>query len=376
MSSHQFNRAARTSLARALLALLLVTGAGCASAPHEKHPGTLPSSLPEDEYAAFDVDGRRTHECQVVDQKTLSCTVADDVDPNAALNGPLQQDGLHVVGPSLVAPKSDKAHPIEVVRDADSYDVRIRVTRDAIFVNEKRVVNIVDDRVPAEFKTGPEYSLLIRPLRSILSAKVSDSDDVPSHIVIADKMVPYRIITEVAYTLAQAKLVGDTLPQAVVSERFSVLLYCEPTEESPGKRRICHAVGPEGASLDEVSTIELVTVGHVQTLAWKTGLSNSALMRNFCDPDHIRGVLSSARPRIKACFEAQLSENPELAGKAVVQFKIMPDASIQRAEIFESTLNSLEAETCIVDVLRELRFQKPDGGICVIRYPFVFNDPD
>lgn len=94
---------------------------------------------------------------------------------------------------------------------------------------------------------------------------------------------------------------------------------------------------------------------------------------DFCDKGNIRRVVGGKSNAIKYCFEKELQTNPTLSGKVVAQWKVGLDGSVMEASIASSTLNHKGAEGCITRVIKRMRFEKPNGGICVINYPFVFS---
>ncbi len=93
---------------------------------------------------------------------------------------------------------------------------------------------------------------------------------------------------------------------------------------------------------------------------------------DFCDKTDIRRVVSAKANAIKYCFERQLQRKPELSGKIIAQWKVGLDGKVINASIASSTMGSRAVEGCIQRVVSRMRFAKPDGGICVINYPFVF----
>src|SRR5690606_1275984 len=94
---------------------------------------------------------------------------------------------------------------------------------------------------------------------------------------------------------------------------------------------------------------------------------------DFCDAGNIRRVVGGRANAIRYCFEKELQTNPSLSGQIVAQWRITLDGSVQGASIASSTMNNREVEGCIMRVIERMRFEKPDGGICVINYPFVFS---
>ncbi|QDG49523.1 AgmX/PglI C-terminal domain-containing protein [Persicimonas caeni] len=93
---------------------------------------------------------------------------------------------------------------------------------------------------------------------------------------------------------------------------------------------------------------------------------------DFCDRGDIRKVVGAKASAIKYCFERQLQRQPDLHGKIIAQWKIGLDGKVMSASIASSTMNSRPVESCIEREISRLRFERPDGGICVINYPFVF----
>lgn len=94
---------------------------------------------------------------------------------------------------------------------------------------------------------------------------------------------------------------------------------------------------------------------------------------DFCDKGNIRRVVSAKGNAIRYCYEKELQMNPKLSGKVIAQWKIGLDGKVMSASIASSTINNRKVEGCIARVIKRMRFEKPDGGICVINYPFVFS---
>ena len=94
---------------------------------------------------------------------------------------------------------------------------------------------------------------------------------------------------------------------------------------------------------------------------------------DFCDPADIRRVVNARQNAIRHCFERELQTNPTLSGQITANWRVQLDGSVSNATIAESTMNDRRVEGCIVRVIERLRFEQPDGGICIIQYPFVFS---
>ncbi|MEC9399824.1 MAG: AgmX/PglI C-terminal domain-containing protein, partial [Myxococcota bacterium] len=94
---------------------------------------------------------------------------------------------------------------------------------------------------------------------------------------------------------------------------------------------------------------------------------------DFCDKNNIRRVVNAKSNAIRYCFEQELQSNPSLSGKIIAQWNVNLDGSVMAASVASSTMNNKKVEGCITRVIKRMRFQKPNGGICVINYPFIFS---
>jgi len=94
---------------------------------------------------------------------------------------------------------------------------------------------------------------------------------------------------------------------------------------------------------------------------------------DFCDKNDIRRVVQSKSNAIQYCYERQLQTNPKLQGKIIAQWKVGLQGQVKSTSVTSSTMNNKKVENCILRVVKRMRFEKPDGGICVINYPFVFS---
>ena len=92
----------------------------------------------------------------------------------------------------------------------------------------------------------------------------------------------------------------------------------------------------------------------------------------FCKESNIRDVVQKRANALRNCYEQQLLANPELSGKIIVFWKIGLDGKVTDASIKSTTMNNNRVEACLTQTVRRLRFDKPDGGICVVEFPFIF----
>lgn len=93
----------------------------------------------------------------------------------------------------------------------------------------------------------------------------------------------------------------------------------------------------------------------------------------FCKESNIRDVVQKRSNALRNCYEQQLLANPDLSGKIIVFWKIGLDGKVTDASIKSTTMNNARVESCLTTYIRKLTFDKPDGGICVVEFPFIFS---
>jgi hypothetical protein len=78
--------------------------------------------------------------------------------------------------------------------------------------------------------------------------------------------------------------------------------------------------------------------------------------------------------KISTCYEATLKANPQIEGKIIYEWVINDIGEVGSVEIVESTVNSIELETCNMEILKAMKY-KPLGDGCwaKARYPFVYD---
>lgn len=93
----------------------------------------------------------------------------------------------------------------------------------------------------------------------------------------------------------------------------------------------------------------------------------------FCRPENIKKVVSSKASALRNCYERQLLAEPDLAGKIVMSWKIGTDGSVMDVFVKTSTMKNDKVEGCMERQIKRFKFDPPDGGVCIIEFPFVFS---
>ena len=91
-----------------------------------------------------------------------------------------------------------------------------------------------------------------------------------------------------------------------------------------------------------------------------------------CDRGDIAKNVKRRASALRACYEMQLLSKPNLQGKVTVQWTIDTEGKVKGAKVVSKTLNNVAVTDCVMRTIRRIRFKKPDAGICVIQWPFVF----
>jgi biopolymer transport protein ExbD len=131
-----------------------------------------------------------------------------------------------------MAASGDIAPPVSTTRLAPKDTVAVTITRcappkprevktcrpgdGAIMVGDKTVLTYDQDRIPAQYKDGGENGVLILPLLDQLRKEVDKAKYIAQYnpnaqftgelSVVGDRLMPYRILTEILYTAGQAEL--------------------------------------------------------------------------------------------------------------------------------------------------------------------------
>lgn len=99
----------------------------------------------------------------------------------------------------------------------------------------------------------------------------------------------------------------------------------------------------------------------------------SSTAQGFCKKGNIESVVKRRAGAIRACYEQRLQVNKDLKGKLTVRWTINAEGRVEGATATQNTLNDGETTSCIVRIMARLSFEKPEGGICVVQWPFVFS---
>ena len=82
---------------------------------------------------------------------------------------------------------------------------------------------------------------------------------------------------------------------------------------------------------------------------------------------------AAAAETLRACYEAGMRNNPNLAGRVAVRFVIGRDGSVGSVGNGGSDLPDSGVVSCVVRSFYGLSFPAPDSGIVTVTYPIAFS---
>ena len=92
----------------------------------------------------------------------------------------------------------------------------------------------------------------------------------------------------------------------------------------------------------------------------------------YCQKRDIERVMKSRRGAFKFCYQRSLQMNPSLSGKIVTRFRINEEGKVTNAIVLSNTMGDRNVPKCLVSNVKKLKFPRPQGGQCEVRWPFNF----
>lgn len=97
-----------------------------------------------------------------------------------------------------------------------------------------------------------------------------------------------------------------------------------------------------------------------------------AEVRGALDRELVRRIIRRHINEVKFCYERELTRNPRIEGRVMIQFTIAPTGDVPQSSVQSSTLGSIPVEQCIASAVRRWEFPRPlGGGIVLVTYPFL-----
>jgi outer membrane biosynthesis protein TonB len=100
--------------------------------------------------------------------------------------------------------------------------------------------------------------------------------------------------------------------------------------------------------------------------------AGSGVRKATLSREDIQQVIAAHRAEARNCFERELQQTPELAGRLTLVFGIEPSGRVSRADVKDSTLSSPRVGSCLSAAARRWTFPPTEGKVVTVAYPFVF----
>ena len=94
--------------------------------------------------------------------------------------------------------------------------------------------------------------------------------------------------------------------------------------------------------------------------------------RGFCKKGDISSKVRRRAAAIRACYEKVLMRKPGLSGKVMVKWQIGLDGRVAGLVSTSGSMPDGSVKACVGRMIQRIRFAKPEGGICIVKWPFVF----
>lgn len=96
----------------------------------------------------------------------------------------------------------------------------------------------------------------------------------------------------------------------------------------------------------------------------------------FLSREQIERVVRRHSRGIQYCYERELQNDPALEGRISVNWTIGLDGRVESASVTENSMGNRNVESCVLQEVRRMRFDQPDGGMVVVTYPFTFRSAE
>lgn len=91
--------------------------------------------------------------------------------------------------------------------------------------------------------------------------------------------------------------------------------------------------------------------------------------------DEMQRVFGRNRARLMKCYEDAVYDLEEIEGTVEFELEVPAEGNVESAFISKSDLGSIEAESCMLDIIKTFKFKRAQGGVAVLYYPMELEAP-
>lgn len=91
-----------------------------------------------------------------------------------------------------------------------------------------------------------------------------------------------------------------------------------------------------------------------------------------CDAGDLRRTVRRRAGAIRACYEGRLQAGFNGTGRLTARWTIGLDGKVASAAMQPGGLQDDRLRSCVLRAIRRMRFAKPEGAVCVVKWPFLF----
>jgi hypothetical protein len=90
------------------------------------------------------------------------------------------------------------------------------------------------------------------------------------------------------------------------------------------------------------------------------------------DVEQLRREMRNRVGALRSCYERALKRTPQLSGKLILRFTIVPAGTVTGVQLESDSLDDADMASCVRRLALGWRFPAPQGGPMEVSFPFVF----
>jgi hypothetical protein len=96
--------------------------------------------------------------------------------------------------------------------------------------------------------------------------------------------------------------------------------------------------------------------------------------RPLLPAEKVKAIVAAKKPAIGVCFEASAAKADGRGGLLELRWRVEADGSVSRTQIARDDLEDEALASCVIEVVKTMRFPRPEtGGLVHVSYPFAFD---